>query len=57
MKVLLVAGVDLKSAIEIIIEEQSKDKDKVLFENIHADILKGKSLADSLMATGKFSEY
>ena len=57
MRVLLVAGVDLKSAIEIIIEEQHKDKDKVLFEKIHADILKGRSLADSLKSTSKFSEY
>ena len=57
MRVLLVAGVDLKSAIEIIIEEQHKDKDKVLFEKIHTDILKGRSLADSLKSTGKFSEY
>lgn len=57
MKVLLVAGVDLKSAIEIIIDEQQKEKDKVLFEKIHTAILKGKSLADALNATGKFSEY
>lgn len=57
MKVLLIAGVDLKSAIEIIIDEQQKDKDKVLFEKIHTDILRGKSLAESLKATGKFSEY
>ena len=57
MRVLLVAGVDLKSAIEIIIDEQHKDKEKVLFEKVHTDILKGRSLADSLKSTGKFSDY
>jgi len=57
LKVLLVAGVDLKSALEIIIEEQPKEKDKEIFQEIYDDILKGKTLADSLRDTGKFSEY
>ena len=57
LRVLLVAGVDLKSAIEIIIEEQQKDKEKVIFEAIYNDIIKGKPLADALKNTGKFSDY
>ena len=57
MRVLLVAGVDLKTALEIIIQEQAKEKDKVLFEEIYQGILKGKSLASCLKETGKFSEY
>lgn len=57
LRVLLVAGVDLKTALEIIIQEQSKEKDKVLFDEIYQGILKGKSLASCLKETGKFSEY
>ena len=57
LRVLLVAGVDLKSAIEIIIEEQQKDKEKLIFEAIYNDIIKGKPLADALKNTGKFSDY
>ncbi|MEO9531928.1 MAG: type II secretion system F family protein [Crocinitomicaceae bacterium] len=57
LRVLLVAGVDLKSALEIIIEEQEKEKDKTIFKEIHEGVVKGKSLAACLKATGKFSEY
>ena len=57
LRVLLVAGVDLKSALELIIEEQEKEKDKVIFQQIHEGVVKGKSLANCLKETGKFSEY
>jgi type IV pilus assembly protein PilC len=57
LRVLLVAGIDLKSALEIIIEEQPKEKDKEIFEEIYQGVVKGRSLADSLKQTQKFSEY
>jgi len=57
LRTLLVAGVDLKSSLEIIIEEQEKEKDKLIFEKIHEGVVKGKSLATCLKETGKFSEY
>lgn len=57
LRTLLMAGVDLKSALEIIIEEQEKEKDRDLFVKIYEDILKGKSLSEGLKSTGKFSEY
>ena len=57
LKTLITAGVDLKSALEIIIEEQAKEKDKNFFQEIYDAILKGKSLSDALKDTGKFSEY
>ena len=57
LKTLITAGVDLKSALEIIIEEQAKEKDKNFFQGIYDAILKGKSLSDALKDTGKFSEY
>lgn len=57
LEILVKAGVDLKKAFEIMLEEQSGQKDEAFYQDIYDDILSGKSLADSLMATGKFSEY
>lgn len=57
LRTLIAADVDLRTALEIIIEEQSKIKDKQLFETIYKAILKGKSLSEGLLETGKFSEY
>ena len=57
LRILLMAGVDLKSALELIIEEQPKEKDKIFFTGIYEDIIKGKSLAEALKKSGRFSEY
>ncbi len=57
LQVLLVSGIDLKSAFEIIIEEQEKEQEKTFFSEIYNDIILGNSLADSLKKTGKFSDY
>ncbi|MBI3133500.1 MAG: type II secretion system F family protein [Bacteroidetes bacterium] len=57
LRILLMAGIDLKSALELIIEEQPKEKDKAFFSIIYDDVIKGKSLAEALRSTGKFSEY
>lgn len=57
LRILLTAGIDLKSALELIIEEQPKQKEKNFFTGIYNDVIKGKSLAESLKQTGKFSEY
>src|SRR5687767_12128778 len=47
LRILLMAGIDLKSALELIIEEQPKEKDKVFFSAVYDDVIKGKSLADA----------
>ncbi len=57
LRTLLVAGVDLKSALEIIIDEQEKTKDRAFFDEIYQSVLKGKSLSEGLKKSGKFSEY
>lgn len=54
---LLSAGVDLKLALEIIIEEQEKKQEKKLYENIYNDLVVGVSLSESLNKSGKFSSY
>lgn len=57
LRTLLMAGVDLKSAFEIIIEEQEKEQDIALFTGIYENILKGKSLSEGLKESQKFSDY
>jgi type IV pilus assembly protein PilC len=57
LRTLLVAGVDLKSALEIIIAEQEKVLDKTVLTIIYDDVMKGKSLSEGLKNSGKFSDY
>ncbi len=55
--ILFSAGVDIKSAFEIIEEQQKKPIDKELFGKIKTDVISGKSLSDALESAGKFSSY
>lgn len=55
--VLLRAGITIKEALHIIIENEKKPKEKSLFESILQDLVSGKSFSKSLLDTGKFSEY
>ena len=51
------AGVDIKTALELIEEEQEKEVDRVLFKKIKDDVVSGISLSASIENTGKFSPY
>lgn len=57
LSILLAAGVDIKSALEIITAEQRKEKDKQLFQNIQDQVLKGSSLSEAMENAGVFSSY
>lgn len=57
LRTLLVAGVDLKSAMEIIISEQKKKSEKEFYQEIHDSVVRGRSLADAMKNSKKFSEY
>ncbi len=57
LSILLNSGIDLKSALEIIIEEQEKPKEKDFYEIIYKKIVVGSSFADSLKESGKISDY
>ena len=57
LNVLLNSGIDLKSALEIIIEEQEKPKEKTFYEAIYKNVITGSSFADALKVTGKISDY
>jgi type IV pilus assembly protein PilC len=55
--VLLKAGITIKEAFHIIIENEKKENERKMFETILNDIISGKPLSKSLLDTKKFSEY
>lgn len=55
--ILFAAGVDIKSSLELIEDEQTKPKDKALFCNIKDQVIAGGSLSSAIKASGKFSNY
>lgn len=57
LSVLLNAGITLKNALMLIGEEQRKNVDKVLIENIIKNIVVGKSLSEALRLASVFTEY
>lgn len=57
LNILLTAGIDIKTAMEIVVEEHSKSSDKKIFFTIKNDIIKGKSLSRAIEDAHEFSPY
>lgn len=57
LSTLLLSGIDLRTALELILVDQEKDKDKTLFEGIRQQVLSGLALSDALKGTERFSDY
>lgn len=57
LNILFSAGVDIRSALELIEEEQSKERDKQLFSTIKEAIIAGSSLSNAMHKTGNFTDY
>lgn len=57
ISLLLSAGTDIKTALELIVDETEKEKDRKLLEGIKDDIINGASFSEALQKTGKFTEY
>lgn len=55
--ILLGSGLDIKACLSVIISEQTKKKQKELFETISEKIVNGKNLSDSLLETKKISLF
>ena len=55
--ILFSAGVDIKSALELIEDEQTKPKEKALFAKIKDRVIAGGSLSEAIKESGKFSNY
>ncbi len=54
---LLTAGIDLRSALELLSEERTKKAEALFYTDLCDKIVSGESLSDALEATGKFSPY
>jgi len=57
LSVLLASGMDIKSSLEIIAEQQKKEKDQQFYENILNEVVKGRTLSEALQDTGTISLY
>ena len=57
MSSLLLAGISLKSSLELLTSEQGNAKDKLFFEAIQQRVLQGTSLSNSMAQSNKFSSY
>lgn len=55
--ILLSSGIDIRTSLEIIVEEQKNDVHKKLFAAIYQQVVSGKSISEALYQTGKFSLY
>jgi len=54
---LIVAGMDINNALNLLSEENDHSKGLPIFQEIHKYILTGKSFADSMKEAGQFSSY
>ncbi|OFZ01412.1 MAG: general secretion pathway protein GspF, partial [Bacteroidetes bacterium RIFOXYC12_FULL_35_7] len=57
LHILLSSGIDIKTALELIVEDQKKKKDKILFDTVSKKVIGGNSLSDALQDTGKITAY
>lgn len=55
--VLSSSGIDLSSALEIIIEDEQSESLKAIFKRIHEDVIAGSGFSEALYKTGQFSDY
>lgn len=54
---LLTAGVDIRSAFELLVDEAERKEDKVLYKTILEQVVAGATLPDAIQCTNKFSLY
>lgn len=57
LNILLSSGLDLRSSLDLIENEQEKQKEKDFFNAIKENIIKGKSLFEATQLTNKFTPY
>lgn len=57
LAMLLNAGVDIKTALDLISDEQTKEKNKILFKSIKEFVVAGGTVSEAMKNSGKFSPY
>jgi type IV pilus assembly protein PilC len=55
--ILIISGVDIRTALEIITEEQKATADREMFRKIYDDIVNGDSLSEAMLKTERFTMY
>jgi len=57
LSTLLLSGVDLRTAFDLVLLEKEKDKNGKIFAGIKDAVLKGDALSEAMRKTHKFSDY
>lgn len=57
LNILFGAGIDIKTALELVEAEQTKARDQELFKSIREAVVNGSSLSSAMEQTGQFSPY
>jgi type IV pilus assembly protein PilC len=57
LHILLTAGVDIKTTLELVANEQVKERDKELINTIKNNVINGSTLSASIRTTGQFTSY
>jgi Type II secretory pathway, component PulF len=57
LHILFSSGIDIRTALDIIVEEQKSEADKTLFKTIRDDVIGGEGLSEAIQKTGKFTAY
>lgn len=57
LSILLSSGIDMRTSLEIIMEEQTITSMKLMFKQVYDRVIGGQSISDALLQTGKFSLY
>ena len=57
LQTLLTAGVDIRTALELLENEAEKKDERELFAKIRNAVISGSTLPDAVKSTGKFSDY
>ena len=57
LTILLSSGIDIRTALDIIVDEQKTEADRSIFQSIKSDIVGGLGMADAINKSGRFSAY
>jgi type IV pilus assembly protein PilC len=57
LSMLLISGIDLRSALDLVVLDQVAATEKALFEGIRSQVLAGLALSEGIKNTGNFSAY
>ncbi len=57
LSILLTSGTDVRTAMDIIVAEQTKKKEKEIFENLMNHVMEGVSLSEAMEQSGMFTPY